>query len=305
MNGVRYIDARPFFSRCGLTGERPVPGAGARFVFSNRWSRIEIEHDKRDVLINGVKAYLGDAALVRHGTLYVSGPDTEKLFVPILRPAGLKVTRPLRTIVIDAGHGGKDTGTQNKALGYDEKKFTLVVARLLQAKLSGGPWRVLMTRNDDRFIDLGVRSEMAAKAGADLFISIHFNAVAGSAAVKGTETFILTPGNQRSTGADQRTAADAKIHPGNAHDEWNAQLGYQIQRHLMARLGSVDRGLKRARFAVLREAPCPAVLIEAGYLSNTAEARKIATDAYRQDIAESIAAAVRVYAAALDTAAGK
>ncbi|EIP96420.1 N-acetylmuramoyl-L-alanine amidase [Opitutaceae bacterium TAV1] len=300
VNGIRYIDARPFFSRYGLAGEWSAPGT--RLVFSSRWSRIEIEHDKRDVLINGVKAYLGDAALVRQGTLYVSEPDTEKLFAPILRPAGLKVTRPLRTIVIDAGHGGKDTGTQNKALGYDEKNFTLVVARLLQAKLSGGPWRVLMTRNDDRFIDLGARSEMAAKAGADLFISIHFNAVAGPSAVKGTETFILTPGNQRSTGADQRTSADAKIHPGNAHDEWNALLGYQIQRHLMARLGSVDRGLKRARFAVLREAPCPAVLIEAGYLSNAAEARKIATDAYRQDIADSIAAAVRVYAAALDTA---
>lgn len=299
-NGVAYVDAKVFFRGYGLQAEWMA--AGTRLALSSRWSRIELEVDKREALLNGLRLYLGDPVIARPGSLYIARIDAEGLFAPILRPSALKITRPLRTIIIDAGHGGKDTGTQNKKFKYDEKNFALAVAAQLQKQLAGNGWRVLMTRTDDRFIDLGARSEIAAKAGADLFLSIHFNA-AGSAAVNGTETYILTPPNQRSTSSDKLTAADAKTLPGNAHDEWNAILGYNIHRQLLSRLASVDRGLKRARFAVLREAPCPAVLIEAGYLSNEAESRKIATTAYRQSIVEAIAAGVRNYAVALDTAA--
>lgn len=302
LNGVAYIDAKVFFARYGLKPEWLAPNT--RLAFANRWTRIEIEYDKREALLNGLRVYLGDPVTARPGTLYLAQIDAEGLFAPILRPNALKITRPLRTIVIDAGHGGKDTGTQNKQFKYDEKNFALAVANQLQKQLSGSGWRVLMTRSDDRFIDLGARSEMAAKAGADLFLSIHFNA-AGAATVNGTETYILTPRYQRSTSSERLGSTDAIAQPGNDHDAWNTVLGYHIHRQLLSRLGSADRGLKRARFAVLRQAPCPAVLIEAGYLSNAIEARKIATTAYRQSIAEAVAAGVRYYAAALDTAAKK
>lgn len=300
LNGVTYINAKPFFARYGLQPQWLE--ANTRLAFSNRWTRIEIEFDKREALLNGLRIFLGDPITARPGTLYLAQIDADNLFAPILRPNALKITRPLRTIVIDVGHGGKDTGTQNKQFKYDEKNFALAVATQLHKQLSGSGWRVIMTRADDRFIDLGARSEIAAKASADLFLSIHFNA-AGATNVSGTETYILTPQYQRSTSADKLTSADTKALPGNTHDEWNTLLGYHIHRQLLTRLGSTDRGLKRARFAVLRQAPCPAVLIEAGYLSNATEARKIATTTYRQNIAEAIATGVRYYAAALDTAA--
>jgi N-acetylmuramoyl-L-alanine amidase len=209
----------------------------------------------------------------------------------------------LRTIVIDPGHGGNDTGTQNKGGKLDEKVFTLDVAKRLQRLLGDSGWKVVLTRDDDRFVSLPARAEIANKAKADLFISIHFNAVANNPSVKGTETYVLTPRFQRSTSSALPTPEDKVEQVGNRHDAWSAVLGAQMHRHLLGKLKTEDRGYKRARFAVLRLVDCPSVLVEAGYLSNGAEARKLASESYRGDIAEALATAIQGYAAALDTAA--
>ena len=133
---------------------------------------------------------------------------------------------------------------------------------------------------------------------ADLFISLHFNAI-DKRTVSGNETYILTPQNQRSTEADRRQPDDAVRLPGNAFDGWNAVLGFRIHSALLGNLQSFDRGLKHARFAVLRDIECPGLLVECGYLSNDAEARKIATPQWRQKLATSIAEGVADYRAAL------
>ena len=86
-------------------------------------------------------------------------------------------------------------------------------------------------------------------------------------------------------------------YPANEHDHWNAVLGYQIHRAMINGLKSADRGLKRFRYSVLRSVDCPAVLVEAAFLSNDAEGRKVSTPAYRQRIAESIARGIKQYAA--------
>jgi len=203
-------------------------------------------------------------------------------------------------IALDPGHGGKDTGTQNRKLKLDEKTFTLDVALRLRALLRKQGYKVVMTRTDDRYIPLEERSEIANKAGADLFISIHFNSVENAPSVSGTEVYAMTPQYQHSSstspGAKDSMARTA--YPGNRNDPWNAVLGYSIQNQLLAKLGTEDRGFKRARFAVLRLVKSPAVLVESGYLSNPAEAHKIATPAYRDNIAEGIAAGIRAYSIA-------
>jgi N-acetylmuramoyl-L-alanine amidase len=201
--------------------------------------------------------------------------------------------------VIDAGHGGNDSGTRNQARKLNEKTFTLDVAKRLQTLLAGGPWQVRMTRTDDRFIELSDRAEFANNAKADLFISIHFNAVAAGSDVRGTETYVLTPQFQRSTSSAKSGPEDKVAYPGNRHDARNAVLGYHMHRQLLAKLKSEDRGYKRARFAVLRLVDCPGVLVEAGYLSNDAEAAKIANAGYRGDIAEALFAAIQAYDASL------
>jgi N-acetylmuramoyl-L-alanine amidase len=302
IGGIDYVDARVFMGRLGF--KSAWTERGKRLRVQSAKVKIDLEADKRDVALNGLRVLMGEPAVFRGNTLYLSRIDANKLFLPILSPS--TVTAPpapaLRVIVLDAGHGGQDTGTQNKALKLDEKAFTLDVASRLRALLVKQGYKVVMTRTDDRFISLADRAEIANKAGADLFISIHFNAVGGAPAVRGSETYTMTPQHHRSTGSPLRDPSDNVANPGNLNDPWNALLGYHMHAQIMGKLGSVDRGLKRARFAVLRLVKSPGVLVEAGYLSNEAEARKIATPAYRAEIAEALAKGVGAYALAITTA---
>lgn len=302
VSGAEYVDARVFFARRGFKSGWVEAGNSMRFQSAT--VKIGLEADKRDVAFNGIRVLMGEPAVFRGSTLYISRIDAEKLFLPILSPSAVVTPAApvLRVIAIDAGHGGQDTGTQNKPLKLDEKDFTLDVANRLRALLVKQGYRVVMTRTDDRFVELAQRAEIANKAGADLFISIHFNAVAGSPTVRGSETYVMTPRYQRSTGSAKREASDNVANPGNANDPWNALLGFHMHNQVLNKLDSLDRGFKRARFAVLRLVNSPGVLVEAGYLSNSEEARKIATAAYRQDIAEAFAQGVRAYAVAITTA---
>ncbi len=300
--GVDYVDIRIAFGRLGF-----------KAVWVEREKRMRIHSDKveiytedgkRDVTVNGLRVLMGEPAVFRGNTLYISRIDADALFLPILSPSSVK-TPPapaLRVIVLDPGHGGQDAGTQNKALKLDEKNFTLDVAKRLRVLLEKQGFKVVMTRTDDRFIPLAGRAEIANRAEADLFISIHFNAVGGAPAVNGSETYVMTPQFHRSTGSPLRDPSDSVANPGNFNDPWNALLGYHMQAQMVGRLGTFDRGLKRARFAVLRLVKSPAVLVEAGYLSNEAEAKKIATSAYRAEIAEALAQGVSSYALAITTA---
>jgi N-acetylmuramoyl-L-alanine amidase len=302
IGGVSYVDVRVFLARFGFRATWVERGKIMRLQSSA--GRLDIQDEKRDVQLNGMRVLMGEPAVATGGSLYISRIDAEKLFRPILSPSS--VTTPpapeVRVIVIDAGHGGQDTGTQNKALKLDEKNFALDVSMRLRSLLVKQGYRVVMTRTDDRFVELPRRAEIANKAGADLFISVHFNAVAGSPSVRGSETYVMTPQYQRSTGSPRRDRSDNVANLGNRNDPWNALLGYHIHAQVLEQLRSEDRGFKRARFAVLRLVNCPAVLVEAGYLSNNDEARRIATPAYRQALAEAISRGVRDYALAITTA---
>lgn len=296
-----YTDARAWFGRLGY---RAQPGSDTRnLVMKGPGGTLRFEADTRECTIHGLRVFLGESALVARGSIFVPTVDLERFLTPMVRPTRLKSV-PLRTIVIDAGHGGNDTGTRNQARKLDEKQFTLDVARRLEKLLGQERWRVLMTRSDDRFVELPDRAEFANRAKADLFVSIHFNAVANNPGVRGTETYVLTPQFMRSTSSAKVGADDRVAQVGNAHDAWSAVLGYHMHRELLAELKTEDRGFKRARFAVLRLVNCPAVLIEAGYLSNDAEAQMIGTAAYRARIAEAVYSAILAYDAAR-VAAGK
>lgn len=301
INGVSYTDARAWFARLGY--KAAFDPDTRVLTLSSAAGRVVLEADSREASLNGLRIFLGEPAALHKGALFVSTIDLDRFLGPILRPAQL-ATRPLRTIVIDPGHGGQDTGTQNKPGKLDEKVFTLDVAKRLQRLLSESDpsLRVILTREDDRFVALPARADFANAEKADLFISIHFNAVANNAAVRGTETYVLTSRFQRSTSSALRSDEDKVLQPGNRHDAWSAVLGAHMHRQLLGKLKTQDRGYKRARFAVLRLVDCPAVLVEAGYLSNDAEARKIASPEYRGDIAEALAAAVNAYAASLSSA---
>jgi N-acetylmuramoyl-L-alanine amidase len=196
-------------------------------------------------------------------------------------------------ICLDPGHGGRDSG--NHIGSHLEKAYTLLLAQELAAQLTRAGYKVTLTRNSDNFIELGDRPEIAKKRSADLFISLHFNSAPNSAStVRGAEVYCMTPVGAPSTNA-RGEGAGAGWYPGNRLNDKNVFLAYQLQKSVTKSLGAEDRGLHRARFAVLRDATMPAVLIEAGFMSNPSEGRKIFDAGYRRQTAKAIVEGIAAY----------
>lgn len=163
-----------------------------------------------------------------------------------------------RTVVVDAGHGGIDRGARGVD-GSFEKKYALDTAKRVERGLKRNGYRVIMTRKGDYFIPLPTRAAISNRRRGAVFVSIHYNWARNSSA-SGTETYYF---NSRS-------------YP----------LAANIQRELSRVSG--NRGVKRARFHVLRNNARPAALVECGFLSSPYEARKIRSGGYRQRLADAI-----------------
>lgn len=292
---VVYIGAKEIARRLKLSAKWDANRRQLSLV--DPQTTLVLERDQREADLNGMRVFLGAPTIWREGELAVSQIDFDRLLLPVVRPLSLAGPIPgLTVIALDPGHGGRDTGKVNAAQKVLEKEMTLDTARRLKLLLEDQGYVVVLTRSDDRFVELAERPEIAARERADLFISLHFNAVEAEAnRVTGVEVYTMTPQYQLS--ADRRLDDQVPVfNPGNAMDPWNALLGYNLHRELLSSLKVPDRGLKRGRYAVLRLARCPAVLIEAGFLSHDGEARRIGTAQHRQDIAAAIAAGVRTYA---------
>ncbi|HZP59347.1 MAG TPA: N-acetylmuramoyl-L-alanine amidase [Opitutaceae bacterium] len=297
VGGLYYVDAAAFGERYGLAARWLE--ADKRLLLQKGETRVEFEVNLRDMIFDGRRTFMGSPAVYRERSLWISLIDAERLLRPLLR-LGLDRPPPVHTIVIDPGHGIPDDGAENKHLGLKERALTLDTAVRLKKILEDRGYHVVLTRTTDKAIspdkklDLRMRDDLAVRLKADLFISIHFNFF-DVAAVHGTETFRFTPRYQIPLERSTHHAEDDEANPSDKNTEWNTVLGYCIHRALLGDLGSYDRGLRHNKLAVLRFAPCPAVLVESGYITNDAEARKIATPAYRQQIAEGIAAGIRAY----------
>jgi N-acetylmuramoyl-L-alanine amidase len=173
-------------------------------------------------------------------------------------------THTFTTVVVDAGHGGKDNGAFRR-FGGAEKNATLDVATRLAAKLRESQFRVVMTRSNDVFIPLDERAAISNRQKNAIFVSVHFND-SGRRGIRGFETYYHSP--------VART------------------LAYRIQQHLMTLPGASNRGVKTANFRVLRKAEYPAVLVECGFLSNRKEGAAARSASRRDDLADKIAEAI-------------
>ena len=195
--------------------------------------------------------------------------------------------------MLDPGHGGMSVGTRSIVGNRYEKEFSLDWARRLQPLLEARGWRVFLTRTNDFEVGLAERVRLADTAGADLFISLHFNSAFPNQAPSGIETYCLTPSGMPSTLVRGYPDDVTVTFPNNAYDAENLRLGFRIQRSLLSLSGASDRGIRRARFMeVLRGQKRAAVLIEGGYLSNPEDARRIGTPEYRQRLALGVAQAL-------------
>jgi N-acetylmuramoyl-L-alanine amidase len=261
-----------------------VRGGAARLVFAA---------DSRKLSIDGVTVWLSLPVVNRNAAALVSLLDVETTLEPILFPR--KSGKPLETICLDPGHGGKDGGEKDN--NNLEKTYTLLLARELAGLLRTSGFRVVLTRESDETVELAGRAEMARRNGADLFASLHYNSAATP--VRGVEVYCLTPAGANSS-QDGGGKGDHPAEQGNTQDGRNVLLAWQVQKAITRSLPLEDRGLKRARYEVLREARMPAILIEGGFMTDPTDARRIYDSKFRKRMAEAIVEGINAYKEALE-----
>lgn len=268
---------------------------------TNRFSSLEFTKDSREAELNGVNVWLSNPVVLQNGTAFISEMDLETAVRPVLFPPKNWRGFRIKNIVIDPGHGGRDPGNEDGS--HQEKKYALLLAQELRDQLQHAGFTASLTRTTDTLIDLPVRPDIARRRAADLFISLHWNSVqSGKSQVKGIETYCLTPAGASSSNAGGEIR-DAGTKAGNRNNEKNMFLAYELQKSLLKSLGAEDRGVRRARFAVLCNAEMPAVLIEGGFMSHPTESKKIYDPAYRRQMAHALVEGVLAYQRQVDTAA--
>lgn len=236
-----------------------------RFVVENLDAAVNYDSTQRIVNIVPPLAPVTDGEIEEP-------PVTEPEPEPIPPPGIDENGNLLRRVVLDAGHGGSDPGTNGS--GLEEKDINLAVSLKLQTALQNAGFEVIMARSDDSYLGLVERAALTVQEDAPVFVSIHCNSAANIPSANGIETYAA---------------------PEDAED---AALAGYIQKELIAATGAKDRGVKTSALVVLTHNAAPACLVEIGFMSNSAECVRIADSAYQQKLADAVAAGVQAYFAA-------
>ena len=175
-------------------------------------------------------------------------------------------SRTFTRVVIDAGHGGHDSGAKGR-YAPPEKELALDVAMRLQPKLRAAGFETVMTRSDDRFIQLDQRARISNRQHNAIFVSVHFN-YSPRAYPRGSEVYYKS--------------------------SVSSGIARNILNQIAAIPGATSRGIKTANFRVLKKATFPAVLVECGFVTNPYEGRRCASGAFREALAEAIARGIAI-----------
>jgi N-acetylmuramoyl-L-alanine amidase len=272
-----------------------ITASGEKVEFEAAKNPLEFVSGSREAIINGARSWLCFPVIEQNGRLLVSRTDVAKTIEPLVRPHRVPNVGKVQTVVVDPGHGGYDKG-QVSRYGY-EKDFALDVARKLRPLLQSKGLRVIMTREGDYFVPLEVRAQIANKARDAIFVSIHFNASNDDRNATGFEIFSFTPRGAPSTSDNAVAPSALSTQPGSAVDAQSTALSACIYHSLLGHITEYDRGIKRARFAVLRLTKVPAVLIEGGFLTEQGECKLIAQKEWRAKLAHAISVGVESYRA--------
>jgi len=257
--------------------------------FCSDLHRLSFRTDSREMRFDGVLVHLNGPALHRSRWL-VTADDVETVLEPLLSNEARHRAAPPLTVILDPGHGGEDSGAVGRG-GILEKDLVLDIARCVRRRLRGCGAKVRLTRERDRALELDARTSLARDWGADAFVSIHLNAAA-SVGANGVETYVLPAAGYPSTSGGTN---DKHAHPGNRYDRASILLACYVQKGILAATGADDRGVRRARYELLREAPCPAILVECGFVTNPADGANLARRHYRERIARGIAEGVLTF----------
>lgn len=249
-------------------------------------------------------------AEVRDFALGRTETKRERLVFDVRKSTGTQIESksPIQPIivVIDAGHGGRQPGTIGKYKLVEKEVVLDIAQRIAQAINRQEGYKAVLTRNDDRFLALERRTEIAREQNADAFVSIHCNSAEKSAA-RGAEVFFLSPSGARDKASKlmsdkQEAARELGLDEPQSDDVLHMILDVN-QQSMMLRSSllaeaiiksmrttemPVRRGIKQRGFGVLKTITLPSVLVEVGFISNAHDAKELRTASGRQDVAESI-----------------
>jgi len=291
INGHDYLSVDNISKFYGLPAE--VIPSGAKIQSETANHPLEFVSGSREAMINGARSWLCFPVIEQDGKSLVSRTDLAKTIEPLVRPHRVVDVGKVQTVVLDPGHGGHDKG-QLSRYGA-EKDFALDVARKLRPILQAKGFRVIMTREGDYFVPLEVRAKIANSARNSIFVSIHFNATNDDPNATGFEIFSFTPRGAPSTSDGNVTSRSFNMQPGSSVDAQSMALSACIYHSVLGQLREYDRGIKRARFAVLRLTTVPAVLLECGFLTERGESKLISNKDWRAKLAGAIGVGIENY----------
>jgi N-acetylmuramoyl-L-alanine amidase len=291
VSGHDYLSVDNISRFYGLPAGIAAPGEKVRFETVK--NPLEFVSGSREAMINGARSWLCFPLVEQDGKYLVARTDVAKTIEPLVRPHRVPNVGKIQTVVLDPGHGGHDKG-QVSRYGC-EKDFALDVARKVRPLLQAKGVRVIMTREGDYFVPLEVRAQIANAARNPIFVSIHFNGTNDDPNATGFEIFSFTPRGAPSTSDNAAALSSFSMQPGSEVDAQSMALSACIYHSLLGHIPEYDRGIKRARFAVLRLTKVPAVLIEGGFLTERGESKLISNKDWRGKLAAAIGVGIENY----------
>ena len=324
LNNSLYYPLKDFCAHFGV--EWDYDSIARQVILNKRALEVKLLIESSVVLVNGSPLDMGQEVLTRNGIVYLPLSFKEKVADRFYRealpePPAAAVSRRIKRIVIDAGHGGRDPGAIGKS-GLREKDVNLDIARRLANLLESKGISAILTRSSDKFIPLEARADIANKADADLFISLHSNA-ARSRKLNGFEVYYITDKIDDSSRAlNSARNGDLNIESPSFYGNslnikaalWDMlytesrgrsiSLAQSICQSAQRNMGLRILGVKGARFVVLKGSHVPAVLVEMGFLSHPTEERCLRNGFYRQQLAEAISAGILDYEGRYSNLAG-
>ncbi len=314
-NNIRYISLLRFCDYYNLDWDWDL--VSQRIEVKKGTSSVVLRPDSDLALVNNKPVKLDNPIEYKEGAAYI--PVKTAIFVSenifgLKRPILAKKIYQIKTIVIDPGHGGKNIGGVGK-YGTKEKNIVLDISKRLKRNLEKHGLTVYLTRDRDKPVSLYKRTAFANSKNADLFISVHANASRYSQA-RGFEVYYLseaTDDNARALAAaenaslkfeEEIASQDETSSPANPtawdlllseHRRESRELAYYIYNMTADSLGMRKRGVKGARFVVLKGAIMPAVLIEVGFLTNRREESRLRKTSFRDKIAGLLSRSILAY----------
>lgn len=285
---------------------------GRTFFFDSDRVQLRLQVGSCEVSLNGEEILLDHPVDWREGTLIapiylalVNLPrqlDFDQLSPPVPEPGRIR-------IMLDPGHGGIDPGAVGAGL-VQEKDIVLEIARKTRDFLEAEGYQVILTRDDDRFLSLRKRAQLANRLQVELFVSIHANAAYNQLA-QGTETFYYAPASSiwsrslaqlenavlklETPSESGNNGPVAEENTGSERRRESVRAAAAVQKRLSAAVQTPNRGIKAAEFYVLKHTRMPSILVETGFLSNHRELEKLNDTKYRAGVAEAIARGVGDY----------